>query len=57
MFGSFQDGHVGEAQLVRGLDQAHAVLPHVQQNVLDVHRGRVFPLVQLGTERSSGRLK
>lgn len=26
---SFEDSHVGEAQLVRGLDQAHAVLPHV----------------------------
>lgn len=37
MFGSFEDSHVGEAQLVRGLNQAHAVLPHIQQDAFDVH--------------------
>lgn len=45
--GSFDDGHVGEAELVGGLDQTHAVFPHVQEHFLDVHRWWVPPPVHL----------
>ena len=48
VLGPLQDRQVGEAQLVGRLDQAHAVLPHVKQDALDVHRRRVLPLVHLG---------
>lgn len=47
VLGSFKHSQVGEAQLVRGLNQTHAVLPHVQQDAFDVHWWRVFPLVHL----------
>lgn len=35
--GSLLYSHVGEAKLVGCLNQAHAVLSHVQQDLLDVH--------------------
>lgn len=50
VLGPFEDRHEGEAQLVGGLDQAHAVLSHVQQDVFDVHRRRVFPFLHLEGE-------
>lgn len=40
--GALDDGLVGEAQLVRGLDQPHAVLAHLQQYLLDVHALQTF---------------
>lgn len=37
-FGTFNHSQVGEAELVRSLDQPHSELPHFQQNLPDVYR-------------------
>ena len=36
--GALGDGEVAELELELGLDEAHPVLPHLQQHVTDVHR-------------------
>ena len=36
--GALGDGEVAELELELGLDEAHPVLPHLQQHVADVHR-------------------
>lgn len=49
VLGTFDDGEVGEAKLVRGLDQAHATAPHLQQHLADAHRRRVLAAGHLHT--------
>lgn len=42
VLGALDHGEVGEAELIRRLDQAHAAAPHLQQHVADPHRRRVL---------------
>lgn len=49
VLGTFNDGEVGEAKLVCGLDQAHTTTPHLQQHLTDPHWRRVFAAGHLHT--------
>lgn len=50
--GTLDDRQVGEAQLVGRLDEPHAVLPHLQQNLSHTHGGRVLAKGHLWARRA-----
>jgi hypothetical protein len=45
--GDLENGNVGEAELVWGLDQTKALLSHVQQQLLHIQGVQVSRLLQL----------